>query len=424
MSDVTVAPQGGAPQAAPANQVPINPNPVNAPLPVGQQAPDKPVGDIKGSEHRPQSRREAIQAAFDRANTPASAKAPARPARAEPKEAEAKPGHNNPPEPTEGIDLKKRPADQPRGERGRFASQQNEQQGEVRRGQFDQQAGVRPQSGQPPAHRTLPEGTPYREPPPRMADHAKAEWHAVPESVRGEVARMHHEFGQAYQQYRGDSEVMNTIRPFHQMATQHGTTLQRALSNYVGMEQKLRSDLIGGLDTIISNLNLPRTDGQKATLIDVAHHILNQSPEQHRLTQQSNAQVAQTHQIGALHQEIATLKNSLNQMHTGQQFAYLRQGIDQYAETHPRLDELADIIEQEISRGFDLDTAYRRADLLRPSHAAQTRAPSAQTRPTDKSIYGAPDAGPSNGTSRRPEKQSRSPREAVQNAIRRVNGAL
>jgi hypothetical protein len=172
-----------------------------------------------------------------------------------------------------------------------------------------------------------------------MADRAKAEWHAVPESVRGEIARMHSEFNGAYQQYRGDYETMNSIRPFHQMAQQHGTTLQHALSNYVSMEQKLRSDLIGGLDTIVNNLNIPRTDGQKATLVDVAAHILNQSPEQHRLTAQSNAQVAQNHQIGALHQEIAGLKGALNQMHNGQQFAYLRQGIDQYAATHPRIEE-------------------------------------------------------------------------------------
>jgi hypothetical protein len=434
MSDVTAAPTPNpTPQTSnSSSEVPVDVNPVVSPQPVGSQAPEKPVALNE--------RQQAIQRAFDRANE--RSKDPqkqARPAerKAEPKPAEAKPGHNEPPEKTEKFDLKKPPsrADQPR-DRGRFASRTSEPQGEIRKGHFDEQAGrvgSERSSGQNDptlpgqnqnAHRQLPAEAAFRDPPARMAEHAKRDWHAVPESVRGEIGRMHQEFGVAYQQYRGDYETMNTIRHFHQMAQQHGTTLQQALTNYVSMEQKLRNDLIGGLDTIINNLGLPRSDGQKATLIDVAAHILNQSPEQHRLTAQSNAQVAQNHQIGALHQEIAGLKGALNQWQTGQQFVYLRQGIDQYAETHPRLDELADIIEQEISRGFDLDTAYRRADLLRPPHAAQTRTPSAQTRSTtDKSIHGAPDVAPSNGASRKSDKPV-GRREAIQRAISRVNGSL
>src|SRR5262245_40183256 len=120
MSDVTVAPNAtpAAPAAPAANEVVINPNPASSPQPVGAQAPDKPVGDIKGSEHRPQSRREAIQAAFKRASEAQNAKP-----------REAKIGDNNPPEKTERekparpkpepVDLKKRPDQQPnRGEHG------------------------------------------------------------------------------------------------------------------------------------------------------------------------------------------------------------------------------------------------------------------------------------------------------------------
>ena len=104
MSDVSVAPAGGAPAAAPTNEVVIE-TPASTPQPIGSQAPDKPVGDIKGSEHRPQSRREAIQAAFDRANNP-PAKTEKRAERPAPKPAEAKPGHNQPPEETKaGITL-------------------------------------------------------------------------------------------------------------------------------------------------------------------------------------------------------------------------------------------------------------------------------------------------------------------------------
>ena len=75
---------------------------------------------------------------------------------------------------------------------------------------------------------------------------------------------------------------------------------------------------------------------------------------------------------------------------------------------HPRFDELGEVIEREIALGFDLDTAYRRAELLFPAtHAAQTRTTSAQTRPVDRSIHGNPDVAPSNGASRRPTEAQR-----------------
>lgn len=244
----------------------------------------------------------------------------------------------------------------------------------------------------------------------------------MPEGVRGDVYRMAREYEGAYQRYRGDHEEMNNIRNFHEMATQHGTTLARALNNYVSMEQKLRTDLVGGLDVIVNNLNLRTQEGQKIGIRDVAYHILNQNPEQHRLIQQGNAQQAQMHQIGALHQEMAGLKTAINQMHTERVFGQTRSAVDQFADSHPRFDELGGVIEQEVKLGFDLETAYQRADRLYPSNAAaQTRTAPAQTR-QDKSIYGAPESSPSDGQRRKNDKPV-GRREAIQNAINRVNGS-
>ena len=242
--------------------------------------------------------------------------------------------------------------------------------------------------------------------------------------MRGDIHRMHHEFGQAYQQYRGAAEAFQPIAKFHQMAQQHGTTLEKALTNYTTIEQKLRSDPISALDTIVNNLGLtdPQT-GQRIGLRDVAYTVLSQSPEQLRMLQQGNQQTAASHQIGALHQEIAGLKNHLHQMQNAQQFTHTRSAVEQYAESHPRFDELGEVIKREIALGFDLDTAYRRAELLFPAtHAAQTGTTSAQTRPVDRSIHGNPDVAPSNGASRRQQKPSGSPYDAVQNAMKRLNG--
>ena len=77
-------------------------------------------------EKRTPSRMEAIQAAFDRANKP-KGQAEKPPQRAAPAAAEAKAGHNQPPEETPKLNLKKRPDDQqpqPRGDRGQFAPRQ------------------------------------------------------------------------------------------------------------------------------------------------------------------------------------------------------------------------------------------------------------------------------------------------------------
>jgi hypothetical protein len=436
MSDTTVttqAPASNSPPPASVNETPIDTNQQSAPNAITNTAPEKP----------PMSRRDAIKAAFDRATAQQDGRAPNRdaktiatPIKADAKKAaEAKPGHNNPPEATADADkpkinLKKRPSDQaastlenpptqPR-DRGRFAPRAQAPTAEegvvTPTGQQQQQAKPVKQ---------LPETAPYRDPPVRMTDAAKADWHATPETVRGDIHRVQQEFGKAYAVYKGSFDAYQPIARFDKMAREHGTTLEQALVNYTSMEQKLRSDLIGGLDVIINNLGLKGANGAKIGLRDVAYHVLSQSPEQLKQVQMGNAQQAQTSQIGALHQEIAGLKQTLQQMHSHQQFAQTRSQVDQFADSHPRLDELGALIKAEVDLGFDLETAYRRAELLQPATtAAQTRDTAPQTRiPADRSISGSPGASGSNPLPRAPAKPT-GRREAIANAIKRVNGGM
>jgi hypothetical protein len=415
-----VAPPSSSPPTSPQtsqasanlSEVSLDTNQISSPNPVSNQAPDK----------SPPSRREAIQAAFDRANKPRPGIADKSADKAKALPAEAKAGHNNPPEPTEKIDLKKRPDEQPR-DKGRFAPRQSTNSEFVDKEQNATAAkgmdGTRPAA----PHPTLPENTPFRDPPQRMADHAKAVWASTPEPVRGEIHRMHQEFGNAYNQLKPIADAFQPIARFHQMAQQHGTTLERALTNYTSMEQKLRSDVVGGLDVIVNNLGLKAPDGSRIGLRDIAYHVLSQSPEQLKQLQMGNTQNAASQQIGALHQKISGLEHALNQMHTAQQFSYTRSQVDQFADSHPRFDELGAQIKAELDLGFDLPTAYRRAELLAPAtQAAQTRGitPSAQTRPADRSISGSP-----GGTAQAAPRRSEKPvgrREAIENAVKRVRG--
>ena len=170
-------------------------------------------------------------------------------------------------------------------------------------------------------------------------------------------------------------------------------------------------------------MKLRSPDGQPIGIRDVAYHILNQTPDQHRLLQSQNTQMAQSHQLAQTQQRLAQLEQSMQQAYAQQQFVYSRSTVDQFADSHPRFDELSDVIYQELAAGHSLDIAYRRAELLRPNPAAQTRTPSAQTRPADRSISGAPDGGSMNGASRA-KKPVPSIHDAVTNAVRQVRGAI
>jgi hypothetical protein len=420
MTEIIAPVASGSDQHAPvATEVPINPDPPSSPTPIGSQAPEKPAAD------RPPTRREAIQAAFDRANKPKGelgAKSKTE-ERAQPKAAEAKPGHNNPPEETPKLNLKKRPDDQPRGERGQFAPRDRGNKPETaqeRTENAEDMIGTPEKSSAP----TLPENSPFREPPPRMAEHAKREWATAPESVRGEVHRMHNEFSTAYNQLKPAYDAFQPIARYHQMAQQHGTTLERALGNYTSMETKLRADPIGGLDVIINNLGLKTSDGQPIGLRDIAYHVLSQSPDQLRQIQIGNQQGAANQQIGALHQRLDSIENFQRQMHTQQQFVYTRSQVDVFADSHPRFDELGTLIKSELDLGFDLETAYRRAELLSPAtRAAQNGNPAAQTRAiTDRSISGSPGGVTGSNPAPRRDEKPVGRREAIQNAIRHVQG--
>jgi hypothetical protein len=435
MSDVTQAPpppSSPPPAPAPQGEVPINPNPVNPPAPVGSQAP--PKAPQSKPEHKvdspAQSRRDSIAEAFRKSRDPEWQ-------RSRPGPAQAAKGHNHPPEKTPDekprpapLDLKKRPDEQPgaqsaqgaqgaqkpRGERGRFAPREENPELQARRG--GPPGGVNPQQGARP--NPLPPHAPYREPVRGMSQRAAADWHAAPESVRGDMHRMHHEFKQAAQRYHTDHAAMNGIRHYHDLARQQGTSLDKVLGNYTGIEHKLRADPIGGLDLIVNNLNLQAPDGRRLGLRDIAWHVLNQTPEQLQLTQAGNTQAAQAAQLAEMRRQQAALAQHLQHMQYQQQFAHARGGVDRFAETHPRLDELGHIVERELKLGFDLETAYKRAELLSPAtRAAETR--NNQQRIPDRSIRGAPESA--NGAGRaRPKSSTR--QEAIARSIAAVRGAM
>ena len=424
-STVTTPPPAPAAPPAPAPQVdvPVNESPVTTQTPLGNQAPPKPEGQ-ESNKASAVSRREAIQQAFDRSKKEqdeAAKNIAKKPAQTAQKPEPAKPQQHR--------------------EAGKFARDPskiaNNEPNTLNIGQPTQQTGQQPQqTGQQPQQpqiRPLDENAPYREPPRRFSEPARAEWNATPESVRGAVDKMARDFQGAYEKFRGDYEVMETLRPYHELAQKQGTSLEKAFTNYYQMEQKLHSDVVGGLDIIVQNLRLKGPNGEPITIRDVAHHIMNMSPEQHRLTVQQNQQSAADMRLGQLHQIVEKLATNFEQLQFQQRVKDTRAQVDEFAEKHPRFDELGPQIKQELDLGFPLEVAYQRADRLNPpsNTAAQTRNTSAQTRRT--SISGAPDGGNGKAANTRPSDGQRpssgngqypSRREAIAKAMKSVSNGI
>ena len=241
----------------------------------------------------------------------------------------------------------------------------------------------------------------------------------MPEEVRADAHRMYREIDQAFRKYKGAHDYMQTIAPYVKMAREQGTLARpRAGQPRRHRGQAAHRSASAAFEVIAHNLNLQTPDGRKLTFSDMAWHALNQTPEQQQLIQQRNSAQAMQMQIEQMRAQQQALANEYRRMQYAQHFQMTRGAVDQYAGTRPRFDELGPLIKREIELGFDLDTAYRRAELLAgPSTtAAQTRTQTpAQTRAPDRSISGAPGGAP-NGAARSGKPPTR--KEALERAFR------
>lgn len=250
----------------------------------------------------------------------------------------------------------------------------------------------------------------FAEPPKRFSPDAKAAWDKAPEPVRAEITRAVTELEKGLSEYQ---QRWEPIKRFDEMARQHGTTIDKAMANYVGIEQKLDADPIAGLSQICDNMGF--------SLRDVAAHILGQAPDQ-----AASATDATTR---ALKQEIAALKQELGGVTTTiksqTEQATLKQ-IEAFSADKPRFDELADDIAffLDSRRAKDLQDAYELAERLNPAPQTMAPAPAATTAPAEPaqprkgnlSLSGAPSAG-SNPATRKPPSSARS---ALDDAFARV----
>jgi hypothetical protein len=258
-----------------------------------------------------------------------------------------------------------------------------------------------------------PAATAFPDPPTRFSADAKAAWATAPDPVKAEVHRAIRELEQGHEKYKASAQAYEDIKEYDALAKQTGTTLKAALSNYVGIDALLRKDPIAGLERICGNLKL--------SLRDVAAHVMGQKPDE--MASKHERTIAELRQtVQQLQRQVGGVTKSIEQ----QRSEAIVQNVATFAASHPRFDELSEAIHQEIGHGYDLATAYERAERLNPAPAAARPATkeipaekpdiAAQTRKGSLSVHGAPRSGS--------DPANRKPPSSAQESIERAFAQL
>lgn len=250
------------------------------------------------------------------------------------------------------------------------------------------------------------EGRKRPEPPARFLPDAKASWDPVPNKVKHEVERVINEYEGELAEYRKQGE---SLKPYLEMARQAGTTVDKALEHYVGIERMLSQDFGKGIAQIAQNAGLTpqQTIGHvlRAFGADPARlaQMFQQSPQQFAAPQ-PKAPAPPNPQVVALQQQVAQLQQQA-------QAAKLEPVVESFKASHPDFDRLtpaitthlkSGVIEQTYGQGLapaqKLEIAYSMAAALHgvtPSVPTQDAGQSArQVKPEGaKSIAGSPNGG-------------------------------
>jgi hypothetical protein len=248
------------------------------------------------------------------------------------------------------------------------------------------------------------EEKPALRPPPGWSPSAKVAFEKLPPEVQQAVAQREVEVNKGFEKLTR----FKPIERFDEMARQSGTTLDKALENYVGMENKLRQDFAGGITELCQR--------QGVNPIALANHILArngvQSAQQDRTGETPAHQPAPGVDLSPVMQKISALENFIQE----QQSQGVQTEIQRFA-SNPKNTFFENVkvqMGQLIAAGQadDLDDAYDKAcwankeirELLikqqMPAPSANAADAVSRAKAAAKATGGAPSAGfkPNAGT--------------------------
>ena len=320
-----------------------------------------------------------------------------------------------------------KPKAEPKRENGKFAKAEPAQEPEAKETQEPPEAKADGDEGTGQDDETKSRSSEDRDidkPPARFLPRAKEKWADVDPDVRTEVLRATAEMEKGLQEHRESHEFRKELREFEEMAGQHGTTVKAALSNYVAIDNLLKSDPVAGIARVLNSIGISPQQ--------YAQHVLS-------APQQPPADPT----ISRLEQTVQQLSQQLQQQQQASQTTQQEQQLQQVRNSiidpfraslgeNDRYDELeediafflnSDKIPSTLSAQKRLAAAYDMAERINPvSYSTQNpgRLKPAQTddRPLNpagaKSIKGAP-----NGTAT-PKGANLKSREAIEAAMRQI----
>jgi len=388
--------------------------PATPPTPIQNNGPEPKPQDQKPADGKTPDKKPSLRDTIRKADKAATAKA------AEKADAAKKPADGKtdakPADKAAGDEKPGKAADQPR-DRGRFAAKDG--QGQDQKPADAAQPGAQQQK------------TAFAEPPRRFKSDQSmtADWGNTPESVRGATHRAIKELEDGFARHKADADSFGELKELDALAKKNKTSIKQALTNYIGAEQAIRKDPIGGLEQVVANLGLKDKAGKAITFRDLAAYYMGQKPEQTASRQDAVIQ--------SLRKELDTIKaqiGGIGKYVQGQQQAGLATHINGFIKDakFPRVEELIDDIEfflnsDKVAKDLPiteaLQEAYKLAERMNPAAGdqapparAQTpdKAAVAQTDKGSKSITGAPSSG-SDPAGAKPK--STSIRESLRRAV-------
>lgn len=273
-------------------------------------------------------------------------------------------------------------------------------------------------------------------PPARLAEDARKVWRSTPRAVKAEFHRLESEIGRITQESGAALQLHQDLREYDEMARQRGTSIRRALGQYVAFDRAIQEDLGKGVAQIAkANGHSPQ-----AAIASVLQ-AYGLTPQQYA---QSVARNPQAHQIAPqvprdpAIAHIAAQQQAILQRMQEQEQAQVRNSLQSevmaWAKDKPDYSRLEGAIAEVLKSGIierihgnglsvaqKLDAAYRMAggntEVIVPQ-AAEPEQPAAGKRPDPgrKSVRGAP----SDGVSPVQDDQETDIREFLRKELRRM----
>lgn len=242
----------------------------------------------------------------------------------------------------------------------------------------------------------------YPEPPTRfVSDREKyhdtttnisALWKDTPEPVRVQIHRTIGELEKGIQKYRDDATAFEPLKPYHDLAKQHGTSIKDTMEQYIRLSQGLQSaNPMPAIEELLRHA--------KMTPQMLAEKVLGQKPEEH--TARASQEIMELRNtVTQLQRQLQTELGEVKVQFQSQHEQAVTAQVAKFAQDHPRFDELSEEIAIQIKSGYELEKAYERAEKLNPLPPAPapvasnaTPDPQAQTLKGSLSVTGAPAAG-------------------------------